>query len=242
MNMLQTPTMCEALAKHRKRQPATRGGVGAGVRDFRFAEPASVAADEGLIGVGRWTSSRAPNPHPIWANHRDAYVGKIENDVWGHIGRGIVHLVNDLLLDRPGVDASSAVDRLRNDNVALCRDLGDGKADIMQIRDILEAWIRKITARHLRGAFKEVTRQGPASKQVPIRPRPTETVDQWSDNERRVGNSACYDDISSGIQRFDNPSRTDIHVRGDDLLVVVASAGDRASYAAERTEFRAAGH
>ena len=110
-----------------------------------------------LITVGGRQAPGAADTHPVVAHLFQLYLGKVADHVGQHIGTRIANFIDDLFAYGGGVDQATGVVRLGNDEVTVRKTLGNGKAHVVEVRNI--APVGEVAAGALGAAFDHMAGQ-----------------------------------------------------------------------------------
>ncbi len=127
---------------------------------------------------------------------------EIRHHVGLKIARGIMHLVEQLLLAGLCGHSTTGACDLGDDQRAVFADFADGKAEPRQVGNVLEAGIGEIAAGDLAGAFQQMSGDGSLAQQIPVIHRPAEGMDHRRQEQRGIGGAAGDDDVGACGKRF----------------------------------------
>ena len=127
----------------------------------------------------------------------DLYLREIRDHVGLDISRGIVHLVEQLLLAGLRRHRAAGTRDLGDDEAAVLADFADGKAEPRQIRNILVAGIGEVAAGDLAGAFQQMPGDGALPQQIPVIHRPAEGMDHRRQKQRGIGSAPGDHDVGA---------------------------------------------
>ncbi len=99
------------------RQPCARQAVGTGERELALAQEAAFEACRHLQPLGRRPPARAAHRHAVRSELLHAHAGDVELHVGREVARGVVQLVEQLLLHRARVHQAAGVRRLGDHHV-----------------------------------------------------------------------------------------------------------------------------
>ena len=122
-----------------------------------------------------------------------------------------VDLVQELRGDRADRNSPPVSRVLGDDCRAIFLQLGNGKAAVLDARDLLEE--RVVAAGRLCAAFQDVPDDDRACELIPRVARPAEAPDAWPDYQRRVGDPAGDHDVRAVRQRRGDAKATQVGVR-----------------------------
>ena len=150
----------------------------------------------------------------------EPHAREVRDHVRLHIARGIVHLVEQLLLAGLQVDHAAGAGELGDDGAPVLADLGEGKAEVREVRRLLVAGIDEISAGDLPRAFEEMPDERALAEPVPVVGAPGELVHQRREKQRRIAHPAGDHDIGAAGERLDDRLGAEIgvggnHARGD---------------------------
>jgi hypothetical protein len=133
----------------------------------------------------------APRPpltrNAIGSDLLDCHLREICDHIRLEIFRGVVHLVQQLLLAGLRRHRTAGASDLGDDETAVLADSPDRKAEPREICHILVAGIGEIAAGDLAGAFQQMPGDRPLPEQIPVVHRPAEGMDHRRQEQRRIG-------------------------------------------------------
>ena len=96
------------------------------------------------------------DPHPVRADLLEPGRGEVHHHVGRDVVGRVVHLVQQLLLDRHQVHGAAGARHLGDHGAAVGLHLGDREAEVPRLGHVLEAGIAEVAAGDLRAAFEQV--------------------------------------------------------------------------------------
>ena len=103
------------------------------------------------------------------------------------------------------------------DNVAVGSDFRYRVPDLRKTGNVLVSGIGKISARHLRTAFEQVSGERPGCEAIPVVGTPAERMQQWTERESGIGDPPGHDDIGVLVERVRDRLRAEIKICGDNV-------------------------
>ena len=100
-------------------------------------------------------ANRGRDPHAVWRDLRERYLGKIAAHIRQDIISRIPNLIKHLLRDRANIDYPAGFGWFSGDKRPVIADFGNWVSNIGYISSLFP--IREITARGLRSAFQYMT-------------------------------------------------------------------------------------
>ncbi len=201
-----------ALGNDLPRPP--RAGLGArpGVADGGLGQQPAVEGhgDLELLGAGR--AARARHAHAVRAVGGKAGGGEVGHHVGREVARGIVDLVEKLLLHRLQGHAAAGAGQLGDDRAAVRAHLGDGKAHVGQVGHGLDARVGEVAAGDLRGALHQVPHRGAGAQARPVVAGPAVGVAHGRQEQRGVGHAPGDDHVGARLQRGQQGVAADVGV------------------------------
>src|SRR5437667_7811969 len=148
--------VAQALAHDFAAEPRALDGLRAGVRDLAFADESRAIAHAHLIG----RRSRAPTG----ALHRDPIGGGLAQrdgaEIGDHIGCDVAarvgDLVEELLVRGAQRDGTAGADDLAEHAAAVAIHVAPRKAELREIRHVLEPGLGEVSAGDLARAFEQM--------------------------------------------------------------------------------------
>src|SRR6202043_3461766 len=128
-----------------------------GIGNLALADVAIDVADRNLQRAGAFGAASAADAYAIGSDLLDPHLRKIRDHVGLDISRGIVHLVEQLLLAGLRRHRAARACDLGDEKTAIFPDFADGKAEPRQIGDVLVARVGKIAAGDLARAFAQMS-------------------------------------------------------------------------------------
>ena len=124
--------------------------------------------------------------------------------------------VDHLLLARIDTHESAAALDFCHGKCTCLVNLDERESKFPQLRHILVTRVSEIAASHLSGALEQMPCENRLSHLVRVVGNvPSELMHQRSDRQRRIGNTAGDDKISTFLQRFRDALRTHVDIRGN---------------------------
>src|SRR5450759_1728022 len=192
----------QPLANDFQRQPPPRQCAGAGIGNLALADIAVDVANRDLQRAGTFCSPSAADPHAVRRDLLDLHLRKIRDHVGLDILRGIVHLVEQLLLAGLRRHRAAGAFDLGDDQAAVFADFADRKAEPREIGNVLVAGVGEVAAGDLAGAFKQMSGDGALPQQVPVIHRPAEGVNHRRQKQRGIGGAPGDHDIGAAGERL----------------------------------------
>ena len=216
----QRPERLQALAQHVGGQPGARFGACAGVGDLALGEPAAFEADVDLQRAGAGVAAHAFEPHAVGSDLVHLRRADVGHDVGRQVGGRVVHLVEQLLLDRVLVDAAAGAGGLGDRAVPVGRRSRRSDSRGAPGRGRLLARVGVVAAGDLRAALEQVAGHRGARQTVPVVVRPAEVRERRADGERRIGDAAADHDLRAGLKRGGDRLGAEVGVGADDVAAV----------------------
>jgi hypothetical protein len=143
------------------------------------------------------------------------------------VARGVVHLVEQLLLADLQVDRSAGARELGDDGAAVLSDLGERKPEPREVRRLLVAGIDEVSAGDLPGTFEEMSDERALAEPVPVVAPPRELVHQRGEKQRGIAHPSGDHDVGSTGKRRDDRLGAEIGIGGNHVRRDVGNAALR---------------
>lgn len=160
--------------------------------------------------------------NPVGADLLKPHIRNVERHIRRQIGGGIVDFVQDLLLDGAKIDDAAGVFWLGENERPVLGNLGNRKADVVEVRHVFPSRIGEIPSGHLRPTLKQVTNQNPGRQSVPIVGLPTKMCHQRPESQGGISDTPCDNHLRTLPDGIADGSRPDIDIAGNCFLFVEA--------------------
>ena len=152
----------------------------------------------------------------IFPDLTERHLRKVCRRIRGQISLWIVDFVDHLLFTGIHAHQSATSLNLCHGKCACLVNLNERESEFPQLRYILVTGVSEIATRHLSRALQQMACQNRLSHLIRVVGNvPSELMHQRSDRQRRIGNTAGDDKISTFLQRFCDALRAHVDIRGN---------------------------
>ena len=200
--------------------------VGPGVHERPHGLVTVEVRERHLELVRRRTALDAGEAHAVLPRLRQADGREIGDAIGCDVGRGIPHLVHELLGDARHADAAAGVRVLGDLEAAVRMGFHDRVADVREVRDALPVHAA-IAPAALGAALDGVARNGAGGELVPVVGAPAEGVHHGREREPGIGDPSGDDDVRSLTQRLNERRRAEVGVGREHAVANLAERAAR---------------
>ena len=145
---------------------------------------------------------------------------EVGDDIRRDVATGIRHLVEELLLRGAQRDRAPGAGDFAEHAIAFAVDIAPWKAELREVRHVLQSRLGEIAAGHLPRAFEQVPDRGRPAEALPVVQTPMKGVGDRCDEERRIGDAAGDQHLRAGSKRRQDLLDAEIGVGRDERAVL----------------------
>ncbi len=188
-----------------------RVGIRPGVDQCSHRLVSVEICDRHLELFRRRTAADSGYGHTVTARRFQTDRREVRDYVRSDVMPGVTHLIDQLLGHRGHGYATSRAGVLEDCEGSVRLSLDNRVSGVFEPGNPLPIE-ETVPARALSAAFDNVAGHGSRGEQIPRIGPPTELMNHWSQSQSRVCHAAGDDDLRSLAERFDDRSRTQVHV------------------------------